>query len=90
MSDVKLKGRLFVNVNVWLSMMSGHGQNSISFNFLVKKEKAWTSRTLLHPQPPKYDNISFLPYPPSPHIPPPPPSKWTLYVYHPSYLIFIQ
>ena len=69
LSDVKLKGRLFVNINVWFSMMSGHGPNSISFNFLIKKEKAWTSRTLLHPQPPTYDNISFLPY-----LPPPPTS----------------
>ena len=44
------KGRFFVNnINVWLSMMSGHGANPILFN--KKKNKDWTSRTLANPPP---------------------------------------
>ena len=43
--------------------MSGHGANPIFFN---KKNKDWTSRTLANPPSPTSDNISFLPYPPTP------------------------
>ena len=43
------KGRFLVNnINIWLSMMSDHGANPISFN----KKKDWTSRTLANPPPP--------------------------------------
>ena len=46
-------------LNVWLSMMSGHGANPIFFN----KIKVQTSRTLAKPPPlpPTSDNISFSP-----------------------------
>ena len=44
------------------------GANPISFN---KKNKGWTSRTLVNPPPAMSDNISFLSYlplpPPAPH-----------------------
>ena len=53
-------------------MMSGHGANPIFFNKKVQKQS-------LTPQPPTSDNISFLPYPPTPS----PHSKWTLYVHQP-------
>ena len=67
-------GRFLVNnfVNVWPSMMSGHGANPI---FCNKKIKIGSQEHLL-PPPPTSDNISFLPYPNTP-----PPSKWTSYVY---------
>ena len=44
-------------------MMSGHGGNPILFN---KKIKIGRPEHSLTPQPPTSDNISFLPYPPSP------------------------
>ena len=55
-------------------MVSGHGRNPIFFN---KKIKMGHPEHSLTPHPPTSDNISFLPYPPSPL------SKWTSYVYHP-------
>ena len=58
---------------VWINMMSGHGANPIFFN---KKIKFGRPEHSLTPRPPMSDNISFLP------DPPPPPSKWTSYVYH--------
>ena len=50
--------------DVWLSMISGHGANPISFN--KKKIKIERPEHLLTPHPPKSNNISFLPYPPTP------------------------
>ena len=47
-------------------MMPDHGANPV---FLIKK-KDWTSRTLTNPPLPTSDNISFLPYSPTP-LPPP-------------------
>ena len=61
-------------------MMSGHGANPIFFN---KKIKIGRPEHSLTPHPPTFDNISFLPYPPTP------PSKWMSYVYHPN-LQFMQ
>ena len=63
-------------VNVWLSMMSGHGTNSI---FTNKKDKDWTSITLAIPPPlPYLDNISVLIQPQACL------SKWaTSYIYQP-------
>ena len=47
-------------INVWLSLMTGHGANPIFFN---KKNKDWMSRTLPDPPPTMSNNILFLPYP---------------------------
>ena len=47
-------------INVWLSLMTGHGANPIFFN---KKNKDWMSRTLPDPPPTTSNNILFLPYP---------------------------
>ena len=47
------------------------GANPISFN---KKNKGWTSRTLVNPPPAMSDNISFLSYLP---LHPPPPTTTT-------------
>ena len=33
---------------------------------LIKKDEEWTSSTLANPPSPTSDNISFLPYPPTP------------------------
>ena len=46
-------------VNVWFSMMSGHGTNPIFFN---KKIKIGCPEHLLNPRP-MSDYISFLPCP---------------------------
>ena len=43
--------------------MSGYGANPVFFN---KKKKDWTPGTLANPPPPTSNNISFLPYPPTP------------------------
>ena len=45
---------------------------------LIKKNKNWTPEHSLIPHPHTSDNISFLSTPTLP----PPPSKWTSYVYH--------
>ena len=70
-------------MNVWLSMMPGHGAKPIFFN---KKNKDWTSRT--HAKPPlpyvRY-HLSLALTPP----PPPPPLKADVissYVHHPKML----
>ena len=44
-------------------MMSGHGANPI---FLIKTIKIGLPEHSLIPNPLTYDNISFVPYPPSP------------------------
>ena len=46
-------------------MMSGHDPNPIFFN--NKKMKIGRPEHSLTPHPPASDNISFLPYPPTPH-----------------------
>ena len=51
-------GRFINNINVWLSMMSGHGPNSIFFN---KKVKVGRPEHFLSPRPFTFDNI-FSPY----------------------------
>ena len=47
-------------------MMSGHGVNPIFFNKKKEKTKTGRPKHSLTPQPPTSDNISFLPYPPTP------------------------
>ena len=68
LSNVRVKWKISCQwyINVCLIMMSNHGANPVFSN---KKNKDWTSKTLStppSPSPPTSDNISFLPYPPSP------------------------
>ena len=60
LSDVRVKRKISCqyNVNVWLSMMTGHGTNPIFFH---KKIKIGRPERSLTPHPPTFDNISFLP-----------------------------
>ena len=57
--------------------MSVHGANPIFWNEKIKIGRPEYS---LSPHPPTSDNISFLPYLPTP--PSPQPSTWKSYVYH--------
>ena len=51
LSDVRVKMKISCQkyINVWLSMIPGHGANPIFFN---NKNKDWTSRTLTNPPTP--------------------------------------
>ena len=52
-------------INIWVSMMSGHGANPI---FCKKKIKIGRPKHSVTPYPPTSDNISFLPYPSPPSL----------------------
>ena len=61
LSNVRVKARFLVsNINVWLSMMSGHGANPI---FIIKKIKIGRPEHALTPHPLTSENILLLPYP---------------------------
>ena len=79
LSDVRVKWRISCqqHINFWLSMMSGYGENPGFFN---KKVKIGRPQHSLTPTPlrPITSHFSLTPHPP-------PPSKWTSYMYHPLY-----
>ena len=64
LSDVRVKRKISCqyNVNVWLSIISGHGANPIFFNKKIKIGRL--EHSLAPHSPSTSDNISFLPYPP--------------------------